>query len=41
VRAPLGHARIDTTQIYTGIRPPQPKRAMSFYEQRTATMLSD
>jgi site-specific recombinase XerD len=41
VRALLGHARIDTTQIYTSIRPPQLKRAMSFYEQRASKMLSD
>ena len=37
VRAP----RIDTTQIYTSIRPTQLKRAMSFYERRAAKMLSD
>ncbi len=30
VRALLGHARTDTTQIYASIRPPQPKRAVSF-----------
>jgi len=41
VRALLGHARIDTTQIYTSIRPPQLKRAMSFYEERAAKMLTD
>jgi integrase/recombinase XerC len=29
VRALLGHARIDTTQIYTKIRPPQLKRAVA------------
>jgi site-specific recombinase XerD len=40
-RALLGHARIDTTQIYTSIRPPELKRAMSFYEQRASKMLSD
>lgn len=34
VRALLGHARIDTTQIYAYIRPPQLKRAMSFDETR-------
>ena len=28
VRALLGHARIDTTQIYTSIRPAQLKRAV-------------
>jgi site-specific recombinase XerD len=35
----LGHARIDTTQIYTRIRPPQLKRAMAFYEAHAARML--
>lgn len=29
VRALLGHARIDTTQIYTSIRPSQLKRAVA------------
>jgi integrase/recombinase XerC len=33
VRALLGHARIDTTQIYASIRRPQLKRAVSFYEE--------
>src|SRR6266850_2631292 len=32
VRALLGHARIDTTQIYTTIEPSQLKRAVSFYD---------
>ena len=32
VRALLGHARIDTTQIYTKIRPPQLKRAVATLE---------
>jgi site-specific recombinase XerD len=40
VRA-LGHARIDTTQIYTSIRPPELKRAVAFYDERAARMLSD
>jgi len=31
VRALLGHSRIDTTQVYGSIRPPQLKRAMAFY----------
>jgi hypothetical protein len=35
----LGHARIDTTQIYTSIRPPQLKRALSFYEEQATRML--
>ena len=39
VRALLGHARIDTTQIYTSIRPPQLKRAVSFYEEQATRML--
>jgi site-specific recombinase XerD len=39
VRALLGHARIDTTQIYTSIRPPQLKRAVSFYEEQATKML--
>src|SRR5262249_42099351 len=41
VRALLGHARIDTTQIYTSIRPPQLKRAVSFYEEQATRMLVD
>jgi len=41
VRALLGHARIDTTQVYTSIRPPQLKRAVSFYEEKALQMLSD
>jgi site-specific recombinase XerD len=40
VRALLGHARIDTTQIYASIRPPQLKRAVSFYEEQATRMLS-
>jgi len=34
VRALLGHARLDTTQIYTSIRPAQLKRAVSFDEEK-------
>ena len=41
VRALLGHARIDTTQVHTSIRPPQLKRAVSFYEEKAVRMLSD
>ena len=41
VRALLGHTRIDTTQIYTSIRPPQLKRAVSFYEEQAARMLTE
>lgn len=33
VRALLGHARIDTTRVYTMIRPAQLKQAVSFYEE--------
>ena len=32
VRAPLGHACIDPTQIYTMIRPPQLNQAVGFFE---------
>jgi integrase/recombinase XerC len=39
VRALLSHARIDTTQIYTSIRPPQLKQAVSFYEEQATRML--
>jgi hypothetical protein len=39
VRALLGHARIDTTQIYTMIRPAQLKQAVSFYEEPARQML--
>ena len=40
VRALLGHSRIDTTQIYTTIRPPQLKRAMAFYEEKGEAILT-
>jgi integrase/recombinase XerC len=40
VRALLGHTRIDTTQIYTRIRPPQLKRAVAFYEAQAERMLT-
>jgi site-specific recombinase XerD len=39
VRALLGHARNDTTQIYASIRPPQLKRPLSFYEEKAMRML--
>ena len=32
VRALLGHTRLETTQIYTTIRPAQLKDAVAFYE---------
>jgi site-specific recombinase XerD len=41
VRALLGHRRIDTTQVYATIRPAQLKRAVAFYEDKAARMLSD
>ncbi len=41
VRALLGHSRIDTTQVYASIRPPQLKRAVEFYEEKAARMLSE
>jgi site-specific recombinase XerD len=41
VRALLGHARIDTTQIYTTIEPSQLKRAVSFYEAKATKMLNE
>ncbi len=41
VRALLGHARIDTTQIYASIRPPRLKRAVAFYEEQATRMLSE
>jgi len=40
VRALLGHRRIDTTQIYTMIRPAQLKQAVSFYEEPARRMLA-
>jgi hypothetical protein len=40
-RALLGHTRLDTTQIYTTIRPPQLKRAVAFYEERAKQMLTE
>lgn len=40
VRTRLGHARIDTTQIYTMIRPAQLKQAVSFYEEPARQMLA-
>jgi len=40
VRALLGHARLDTTQIYTSIRPAQLERAVSFYEEKAVRILT-
>jgi len=41
VRAVLGHARIDTTQVYASIRPPQLKRAVAFYEEKATQTLAE
>ena len=41
VRALLGHTPIDTTQIYTSIRPSQLKQSVSFYEAKATKMLSE
>src|SRR5713226_8574732 len=41
VRALLGHARIDTTQVYASIRPPQLKQAVAFYEEKAVRMLGE
>jgi integrase/recombinase XerC len=41
VRALLGHARLDTTQVYASIRPPQLKRAVAFYEEQAVKMLRE
>jgi len=38
VRALIGHKRIDTTQIYASIRPPQLKRAVASYKQEAVQM---
>ena len=41
VRALRGHKRIDTIQIYASIRPAQLKRAVGFYEEKAARLLSE
>jgi len=40
VRALLGHVRIETTQCYARIRPPQLKHTVEFYEARANRLLS-
>jgi integrase/recombinase XerC len=40
VRGLLGHARIDTTQVYAQIQPRQLKEAVSFYEAKALDVLS-
>ncbi len=41
VRALLGHTRIDTTQVYTTIRPPQLKQAVGFYDEHAERLLAE
>lgn len=41
VRALLGPARIDTTQIYANIRPAQLKRAVAFHEEKAMEVLDE
>jgi site-specific recombinase XerD len=41
VRGLRGPAPIDTTQIYTSIKPSQLKRAVSFYETQATKMLGE
>lgn len=36
----LGHARIDTTQIYARIRPAGLERAVEFYEEKAMDLLA-
>jgi site-specific recombinase XerD len=40
VRALLGHARLETTQVYARIQPKALKEAVSFYEARALEVLS-
>jgi hypothetical protein len=39
VRAMLGHVRLETTQVYTRIRPAKLKRAVAFYEAKALDAL--
>ena len=41
VRALLGHTRLETTQVYTTIRPPQLKQAVAFYEDHARVLLTE
>jgi site-specific recombinase XerD len=41
VRALLGHTRLETTQVYTTIRPPQLKQAVAFYEDHARALLTE
>jgi hypothetical protein len=40
VRSLLGHARLETTQLYAQIRPAALKHAVDFYEARALDVLS-
>jgi site-specific recombinase XerD len=40
VRGLLGHARIETTQLYVQIRPAALKQAMDFYEAKALDVLT-
>jgi site-specific recombinase XerD len=40
VRGLLGHARIDTTQVYAQIRPAHLKQAVAFYEGKALEALT-
>lgn len=40
VRALQGHTRIDTTLVYTTIRPPQLKQAVGFYDDHAVRLLA-
>jgi len=37
----FGHARIDTTQVDTSIKPPQLERAVPFYEAKATSITSE
>jgi integrase len=41
VRGLLGHARIDTTQVYAQIRPAQLKQSVAFYEGKALEALNE
>jgi len=40
VRGLLGHARIDTTQVYAQVRPARLKQAVGFYEGKALEALT-
>jgi site-specific recombinase XerD len=41
VRGLLGHARLETTQLYAQIRPAALKQAVEFYEAKALDLLSE